>query len=169
MVSFKDTNTNINTQLGGGVDSTIGALNVSVSNPDFSEGFFIYQDDTFRNYTSLADLVNHVNSNILVPGFELSIVNTNELVITAPDYNYNLYNVELNYAYQSPEYTNTQTLNVFSGGFIEPTYYDTLVDNEASSNTFVNDTPCEPETVEQYCLSNKNIISIIKHIDRIVS
>ena len=159
---------NLFTPPGFSGDAGNAALNISVSNIDFSEGFFIYQDDTFRNYTSLEDLVNHVNSNILVPGFELSIVNTNELVITAPDYNYNLYNLELNYAYQSPDYINIQTLDVFSGGFIEPTYYDALVDNEASSNTFVNDNPCEPNIIEQTCLTNDEAEKIYNELSKLI-
>lgn len=133
--------------------------------------FVVYQDNTPFNYTSLQEIVDAFN-NGNNQGFTATLQGS-DIIITSPENSFDFFNgdeVELAYTYESEEYEDYNTLEQFSGGEQpEIVTYEEFFAPIATIGDFINDNPCEPETVEQYCLSNKNIISIIKHIDRIVS
>lgn len=153
----------------GGIDTTSGTLYWGLVTQ--LGNFVVYQDNTPFNYTSLQEIVDAFN-NGNNQGFTATLQGS-DIIITSPQNSFDFFNgdeVELAYTYESEEYEDYNTLEQFSGGEQpEIVTYEEFFAPIATIGDFVNDNPCEPETVEQYCLSNKNIISIIKHIDRIVS
>jgi hypothetical protein len=129
------------------------------------DGVTIYNSN--EEFTTVEEFITYFNDNNTL-GITVSSPNALQLSFTSPEYSFEEYNgivVEIfNYKGIYSEYNET-----YAGG-IDPdlqSYQNTfsLVD---SSEDFINNNPCEPETVEQTCLSNKDVVNIIKHIDRII-
>jgi hypothetical protein len=169
----------------GGIDPTVGKLKVEVLTsglnplppPLISN---LYTDSTPQNYLSRQLLVNIFNNTNSFPNnFQINLLNPSSSVCTiqSPPTSFDYFNTHVfRYSY---EYVSSQSIGgqyadyvdvttTFSGG-VDPVL--TPYEGEFQSGdigTFVTDNPCEPVVVEQECLSNNDIISIIKHIDKIV-
>jgi hypothetical protein len=129
------------------------------------DGVTIYNSN--EEFTTVEEFITYFNDNNTL-GITVSSPNALQLSFTSPEFSFESYNgilVEIfNYKGIYSEYNET-----YAGG-IDPTlnsYEGTFTLNE-SSEDFINNNPCEPETVEQTCLSNKDVVNIIKHIDRII-
>jgi hypothetical protein len=59
-------------------------------------------------------------------------------------------------------------ITTFAGG-VDPTLtpYEGIF-QQGDIGTFVTSNPCEPTIAEQECLTNNDVVNIIRHIDRIV-
>jgi hypothetical protein len=129
------------------------------------DGVTIYNSN--EEFTTVEEFITYFNDNNTL-GITVSSPNALQLSFTSPEFSFESYNgilVEIfNYKGIYSEYNET-----YAGG-IDPTlnsYEGTFTLNE-SSEDFINNNLCEPETVEQTCLSNKDVVNIIKHIDRII-
>lgn len=169
ITSFISGTNSYNPVFSNGVDTTALFLYWElVSN---SVTYIVYTDLGFVNYTSIQQFIDAFNN-----GNNLgcnAVLEGNNIRINAPTNSFGLFDgasVRLSYVYQSSQYTNYNETEFFQNAiWYELVSYFGEFQNEYQIGEFNNNNPCEPETVEQYCLSNKNIISIIKHIDRIVS
>lgn len=164
----------------GGIDPTVGRLTVEVLDsglnplppPLISN---LYTDSNPQNYLSRQSLVNIFNNTNSFPNnFQINLVNpsSSSCTIQSPPTSFDYFNTHVfrySYNYESPQYTDyVDVTTTFSGG-VDPvlTPYEGEF-QQGDIGTFVTDNPCEPIVVEQECLSNNDIISIIKHIDKIV-
>ena len=99
-------------------------------------------------YIDYDDFVNDFNTNNTF-GYIIDYISGDSIIVYGP---YGSETFEINYF--NPIYEN-------DGGNFEDI-------SSILSGFFINDNPCTPETVEQTCLSNKDISKIIAHIDKLV-
>lgn len=154
-----------------GEDPSTGRLTINLLNAlgvIISTLYFDSVDTYYSNYPAIVNALNTSTTNL---GFSNSS-SGNRFEFFSPEDSYAYYNsfrINVLFNYTSNQYTDVnQTLVLGSG--VNPTLvtYSDLFDNTATIGNFINDNPCTPEPVEQTCLSNKDVINIIKHIDRIV-
>jgi len=158
----------------GGIDPTVGQLTVDILNPDLTLYDNIYTDATPQNYLNRQSLVNAFNAENDFPlNFQILLFlgGAPAQYLSPPtsfDF-FNDYKFRYSYNYVSPQYTDyVDVTTTFTGGEdpdLTP-YGGTFA--EGNIGTFVTDNPCTPETVEQTCLSNKDVSKIIAHIDKLV-
>lgn len=99
-------------------------------------------------YIDYEEFVNDFNTNNTF-GYTIEYVSGDSIIVYGP---FGSETFEINYF--NPFYEND------GGNFSDISSID--------SGFFINDNPCIPEEVTQTCLSNKDVINIIKHIDRII-
>ena len=163
----------------GGIDPTVGQFTVEVLEADLDPYAILYNDSDPQNYLSKQALVDSFNADPNNLDFQivLPLVGNLNKFLSPPDSFafFNDYIFRYSYIYVSPQYPNYEDIDTTFGAIgindvgIDPTltsYEGTFA--EGNIGTFVNDNPCTPETVEQTCLSNKDVSKIIAHIDKLV-
>jgi hypothetical protein len=157
----------------GGIDPTVGQFTVELLDPLSVLQDTLYNDLFPQNYLSKQALVDSFNADPNNLDFQivLPLVNNLNQFLSPPDSFdfFTNYIFRYSYDYVSPQYTDYEDIDtVFING-LDPvlTPYEGTFE-EGNIGTFVNDNPCTPETVEQTCLSNKDVSKIIAHIDKLV-
>lgn len=173
---------NISDAYSGGVDPTVGQLYVEIldssSNP-LVPPLILYNDGTPQNYFNRQAVVNAFNAaNPLPVNFQISLFGGSPLAAflsPTDSFSYfNGYKFRYSYMYVSSQSTGGQYADyvdittTFTGG-VDPvlTPYEGIF-QQGDIGTFVTSNPCEPTVAEQECLTNNDVVNIIRHIDRIV-
>lgn len=159
----------------GGIDPTVGQLIVEILDPALFPYALLYLDFVPQNYFNRQQLVTLFNNTNPFPNnFQINLASFSSsfCTIQSPPTSFdffNTYKFRYSYLYVSPQYTDyVDVTTTFING-IDPVL--TPYEGEFQSGDigpFINNNPCEPTTVEQECLSNKQITDIIKHIEKIV-
>jgi hypothetical protein len=157
----------------GGIDPTVGQFTVELLDPLSVLQDTLYNDAFPQNYLSKQALVDSFNAdpNNLDFQIALPIVGNLTRFLSPPDsFDYfNNYIFRYSYDYVSPQYADYEDIDTAFINGLDPvlTPYEGTFE-EGDIGTFVTDNPCTPETVEQTCLSNKDVSKIIAHIDKLV-
>lgn len=159
----------------GGIDPTVGQFTVDIFTPLPISTLYasLYNDSDPQNYLSKQALVDIFNANPNNLDFQivLPLVGNVTRFLSPPDSFafFNDYIFRYSYDYVSPQYTDYEDIDTAFINGLDPvlTPYEGTFE-EGNIGTFVTDNPCTPETVEQTCLSNKDVSKIIAHIDKLV-
>jgi hypothetical protein len=144
----------VNGVYSGGIDTTVGQLTVEILDPLLAVYATLYDDLTPQNYLSRQSLINIFNAANPLP--------VNFQIIYSPNPNKN--------TFLSP--TDSDIVDAdrsFVNSGVDPvlTPYEGIF-QQGDIGTFVTSNPCEPTIAEQECLTNNDVVNIIRHIDRIV-
>ena len=165
---------NISDAYSGGVDPTVGQLTVEILDPLLVPYATLYTDGTPQNYFNRQAVVNAFNAaNPLPVNFQISLFGGSPLAAflsPTDSFSYfNGYKFRYSYDYVSPQYTDYVDITTTFTGGVDPvlTPYQGVF-KLGNIGTFVTSDPCEPTIAEQECLTNNDVVNIIRHIDRIV-
>jgi len=165
----------VNGVYSGGIDTTVGQLTVEILDPLLAVYATLYDDLTPQNYLSRQSLINIFNAaNPLPVNFQIIYSpNPNKNTFLSPTDSFSYFNnyiFRYSYDYVSPQYTDIVDADrSFVNSGVDPvlTPYEGIF-QQGDIGTFVTSNPCEPTIAEQECLTNNDVVNIIRHIDRIV-
>ena len=154
-----------------GVDPSTGRLTINLLNIFNAVVATLYVDSVDKYYSNYQEIVDALNNSLNNLGFSNSSLG-DRFQYFSPEDSYAFYNtfkINVLFNYTFPDYTDINEQALLANG-VDPTLvtYSDLFSNTATIGDFINDNPCTPETIEQTCLSNKDVSKIIAHIDKLV-
>ena len=164
--------TSYNTTYSGGIDNTVGTFTINLLDSSLNLVQTLYQDSTPQNYTLVTEFFSRLNTSPNNMGFYYTFLGFSGNGFNSPIDSfgyYNGYHIQITYDYVSEQYEDVDITRELEDG-INPTEqpYEAPVEVNGNVGTFENNNPCEPTTAEQECLTNNDVVNIIRHIDRIV-
>lgn len=163
------TDINVINPFTGGIDRTNGNVKVDLLNVSNVYVNTLFQDETLVNYTSLLEVVNAINNSSTNLGFSCEVSGDN-IIFTAPDNTgtiYNNYKIVFSYFYESEQYVDfEETSPLENGEDPQPVEYSSFFNQRSEITEFLTTVPCTPTLIEESCLTNNQVITIINYINK---